>query len=315
MTYQIISAVLMILSVGIILFLIGRKVPNSMKNLGSKNENNENFNSQSGGKGSDYKSKLKKFLEKLLRKIKILILKTDAKIMQIIKKLQNKDVSSSENVLTKLDEYPEEQEKAKDDELKKETDENTSKGKKTSLFKKINFSKFRKKPDISEKIEEEENRYNSQETEAEDPEANKEPILKRMSEIRKKLTKIPKAPPPKEEKEDQGFEEYEKEVDKEATIKTSQKAKKSKPKKEISFPKRKMDLAETRRVMFERQEETIIKKISANPKDDKAYVELGKLYLKVENLEDAKASFNQAIKLNRGNYEAKKLLRDVSSMG
>ncbi len=72
-----------------------------------------------------------------------------------------------------------------------------------------------------------------------------------------------------------------------------------------------INIEEAKRVMFERQEKALIRRISLNPGDDEAYVELGKLYRDSKNLKDARASFKQALKLNKGNMAAKKFLKEI----
>jgi tetratricopeptide (TPR) repeat protein len=88
--------------------------------------------------------------------------------------------------------------------------------------------------------------------------------------------------------------------------------------KKISFLRRKeevlpkkIDVAQTKRIMQERQERALIKRISLNPQNDEAYVELGRLYKDINNFRDALASFRQALKINKGNILAKKMLKEM----
>ncbi|PJE59612.1 MAG: hypothetical protein COU85_02820 [Candidatus Portnoybacteria bacterium CG10_big_fil_rev_8_21_14_0_10_44_7] len=56
------------------------------------------------------------------------------------------------------------------------------------------------------------------------------------------------------------------------------------------------------------QEKEHINRIAKNPKDSKAYLALGKLYLQQKNITDAQASFTQVLKIEPDNQEAKTLL-------
>ena len=263
----------MILSVGIIVFLVGKKIPHVIKNLDKKPKpgqpkkqpaktTTENSNQGIAQKTNPTNNKAG-IGKTIFKTIKQLVLKADTAIMQLVKKLKTK-----KEELTSINENDLE---------------------KNNLKKNI-LDRIKKTP--KEKEVREEVNFNENGD-------KKIPILKRMSEIREKLT----SKEPKEIKKKTIIR------NKKPEKQVANQTKKAKQTPKAEFPKRKVDLEQTRKVMFERQEEALIKKISANPKDDKAYVELGKLYAKAENIEDAKASFKQAIKINRGNFEAKKQLK------
>lgn len=60
-----------------------------------------------------------------------------------------------------------------------------------------------------------------------------------------------------------------------------------------------------------RREKEWIKIIAENPKDIEAYKKLGLLYLKQENYKDARASFQQVLKINSKDKEANQRLKEL----
>jgi tetratricopeptide (TPR) repeat protein len=119
---------------------------------------------------------------------------------------------------------------------------------------------------------------------------------KKESTIKKKISRIRKKVMTQKEK---------------AILKINDLRKQSKKPEITTPPLKSIDIQEARKVMLERQEQVLIKKIARNPRDDSAYVELGKLYMNVGNIVDAKASLNQALKINQGNIKAKKVLTEI----
>ncbi|MBD3300256.1 MAG: hypothetical protein GF347_02805, partial [Candidatus Moranbacteria bacterium] len=101
---QIISSILMILSAGVILFLIGRKIPSSIKNL-DKETTKIDIPSENKNK-TDLKDKLSLFFEALLKKIKVLVLKSDAKLMQLIKNFQERKKEGESLTIEEEDSEP-----------------------------------------------------------------------------------------------------------------------------------------------------------------------------------------------------------------
>ncbi|MBD3238470.1 MAG: hypothetical protein GF332_02430 [Candidatus Moranbacteria bacterium] len=327
---QIIPPALMILSAALILYLFGRKVPDTIKNLGKAKQGEE----QEGFDVKEAKEKFGNFLEKFLRRLKIIILKSDAKLMQAIKTLQDKKKQRIQLEEAKKKEIEEEQRKieqankAEQNKVEKVKQEpSTQPQKETTPLtaaktteeelateetdeeqveeSKGFFSKFKnrfKKSDSDQQKQEvsqekmDKLKQDIEELEAmeqgteEKEEKKKTPLMEKMNEIRQKLTGM-------------GSEAEQRSQEDQAV------ARKTKSKK----AKQGFDLDEARRVMFERQEEVLIKRISNDPGDDKNYVELGKLYIKADNVEDAIASFNQALKINRGNITAKKFLKQIKN--
>jgi tetratricopeptide (TPR) repeat protein len=287
MLAQIIPPVLMILSIAIIVFLIGRKVPDSIKKINKSTSDSEDPNKKIDSR--EFKEKMANFLEKTLRRIKIFILKTDARLMQLIKNLQKRKDERNEAQAKKLP-FKE------DFEEKKPTIVSPQEkiDKLVESLPKTKTIEERKKEEEQENLEKEAEKLLEEEK-------RKKPILKRMTEIREKLMKNNEKPKKKKKKKKK------KQQDKKKKTKET--------KKEKEKRRRVINLAETRRVMIEREEEALIKRIAANPKDDQSYVGLGRLYLKIENFSDAKASFEQALKINRGNIHAKKFLKEIAQKG
>ncbi len=69
-------------------------------------------------------------------------------------------------------------------------------------------------------------------------------------------------------------------------------------------------LADLRRTPGER-EEVLLRILKQNPKDVKAYKDLGLLYMEQKNLQDAKAAFEEVIKINPEDELAKENLEEI----
>lgn len=210
--------------------MIGRKVISSIKKFDKKEFENRTKSSEDLGP-EKMKERLFRGLEKMLRRIKVMVLQSDTKIMEIIKRLRRKRGEGQPAVDEKK-------------EVVGVTDESKE---------------------------------------------DKRSILERVSKIKQKLATS-------------------KNLIKVDSLKKQEIAKPLKPKASSSEH---VNVEEVKRVMFERQEKALIRKISLNHGDDEAYVELGKLYKDSNNLKDARASFNQAIKINKGNVTAKKFIKEL----
>jgi tetratricopeptide (TPR) repeat protein len=233
MLKEFISQILMVISAAAVLFLLGRKVSGVMKKI-DKRELEKNTESSQTPSPEKMKEYIFRKLEKILRRIKIFFLQSDAKIVAIIKRLRK----------GREEKFPEE--------------ENVS----------------QKKP-----LENLENR----------DEKKKKFILDKVSIIKKKLASS-------------------KNIVKISSLKKEKVPDSLKP--QIPSPES-INIEEAKRVMLERREKSLIRQIALNPRNDKAYVELGKLYRDAKNLKDSRASFKQALKINKGNVNAKKLLKEL----
>ncbi|MBD3244516.1 MAG: hypothetical protein GF335_00805 [Candidatus Moranbacteria bacterium] len=277
---QIIPPALMIISAAAIIYIFGRRIPDSYKNFKKETKDDENLQKADS---KSFKEKLVDILEKILRKLKIIILKSDARLMQLIRSIQDRKKNSTN---TKSVKFTKDQQESILSIEEKNGQDDKEKGEKSFLQKaKDRFSK--QKEPVNFEISKEEFSPKQSDGEEELQKKDKTPILERMNELREKLN-----------------------IKKEEEKKPQTKSKKKIVKKQKTA-ERTIDLEEARQVMFEREEESLIKRISSNPKDDNSYVELGKLYLKADNLDDAIASFNQALKINKGNISAKKFLKEI----
>ena len=236
---EFIPQALMVISASGILFILGRKFPQSARDIEKEKTSLLTSPAQApaaGGLVGTRKSiaeKFSKFAEKLLRRVKVLALKSDAKLMELIKDLQKKREPNGQS--------PSEEAKAPI-------------------------------PVQARQIRE------------------RETIMNRMANIKKRLTE-----------------------NKQIARITSLRKEKKEPAAGNNAPaaSRSVNVEEGRRAMFEMRERVLIKKISLNPRNADAYVELGRLYKESENWGDAKASFEQALKINKGNVIAKKLLKET----
>jgi len=236
---EFIPQALIVISASGILFILGRKFPQSARDIEKERVSLlanpvqvPAVNSLTGTRKS-ITEKFSKFAEKLLRKVKVLALKSDAKLMELIKYLQKK----------------------------REPNGQLSSGEIKAPI-----------PVQSRQIRE------------------RETIMNRMASIKKRLT---------ENKQIARITSLRKEKKEPANQNSS------------SAAPRSVNVEEGRRAMFEMRERVLIKKISLNPRNADAYVELGRLYKESENWGDAKASFEQALKINKGNVIAKKLLKET----
>ena len=230
MLKEFIPQLLMIISAAAVLFLVGRKAISSIKNLDKKELENRTKSLEDLGP-EKMKERLFKGLEKMLRKVKIIALQGDTKIMEIIKRLRLK----REEGKTVVDE-------------KKNLDEAVEEGKK-----------------------------------------DKKSILERVSKIKKKLASSGNL----------------------VKVDSLKKQVVVNPLKPKTVSSESVNVEEVKKVMLEREEKALIRKISLDHGDDDAYVKLGKLYRDSNNLKDARASFNQALKINKGNVAAKKFLKEL----
>lgn len=238
MLKDLIPQLLMVISAGVILVVIGRRAKKSSQDFKKQNLS-ENQNNSEKVEVAKIKVNISKGLEKILRKTKIFILKSDTELMKIIKKLQH--------------------------------------------FRGIKEEQKEGKKDFPVKNERIEKRLQKK----------KNLLMNQVSKIKNKLTKSKEAI--------------------KLDINSLRKEKLLTGVKPIKF--REIDTSEAKKVMFERQERTLIRKISLNPSDDKAYIELGKLYKEAGNKKDAEASFKQALKISKGNVIAKKHLRELEEDG
>ncbi len=62
---------------------------------------------------------------------------------------------------------------------------------------------------------------------------------------------------------------------------------------------------------FKQDEQNYLNLIQKNPKNTKAYIGLGKLYLAQKNFSDARASFEQVLKLNPNDFSAQAELKKI----
>ena len=242
----------MIISASGVLFILGRKFPQSAKDVEKERASlltTAPVASTSAGFAMTKKNiseSLSKGIEKLLRKIKVLALKSDAKLMELIRDLQKK------------------------------RDPNSG---------------IQQQPPV---LNNGQARGNGQLRSPED--RRRETVLNRMASIKQKLQanrQIARIRSLRKEKDVPVLQQKRED-------KTSQ-----------PTPPRSVNVEEGRRAMFEMKEKVLIKRISLNPRNDDAYVDLGRLYRDAENWGDAKASFEPALKINRGNVIAKKLLKEV----
>ena len=82
-------------------------------------------------------------------------------------------------------------------------------------------------------------------------------------------------------------------------------------KKEDGPAAKKIDRETEEKKAFLESEKEYINRVAENPRDKNAYLELGRLYLEQNNLEDAQSSFLQVLKLEAKNEEAQSLLAQV----
>ncbi|MBU2025853.1 MAG: hypothetical protein ABIC19_01580 [Patescibacteria group bacterium] len=265
MIEEYIPQLIMVISAGALLVLVGRKVPNSLKDLDKETLRQEKVSEQQENK--DFKEKLSRRLEKLLRTVKIFISRSDAKLMEVIRSLQRKREKENGNGQF---------EKGRD---------------------RVGFGNFsekqaekdKDKDQAGEKIKEEQEKEEDLEKDRRKQEKKKFGFG--LANIRKKINLRRKERVPSD------------------TLKT--KPTFSRKPGFFKMPVRNINIAEARKVMFERQEKVLIKKIAINPRDDQAYVALGRLYRDSGNLGDARASLSQALKINKGNISAKKIIKEL----
>lgn len=249
---EIIPQALMVISASGVLFILGRKFPQSARDVEKERASLlttapvTSTSARFAVTKKNISESLSKGMEKLLRKIKVLALKSDAKLMELIRDLQKKREPNQVNqpqppVLRNEQAY--------------------RGGQLHSL----------------------ENR-------------GRETVLNRMATIKQKLQANRQIARIRSLRKEKDVPVLQREID----DKPSQPA-----------PQRSVNVEEGRRAMFEMKEKVLIKRISLNPRNDDAYVDLGRLYRDAENWGDAKASFEQALKINKGNVIAKKLLKEV----
>lgn len=234
---EFIPQVLMVVSAGGFLFLLGKKIPQSAKEFKQESTSILGASEKTASGNLGVAESISKSIEKLLRRIKVLVLKSDAKLMELIKTLQKK-----RGVSDQKGEVPVIQVGEKPAAISQKPS-----GNKTAFISRVNT--------IKEKL-----------------------IARQLP----KITSLRREPKPKEAK-------WEK----------------------TPSPSRSINVEEGRRAMFEMREKVLIKRISLNPRNDDAYVDLGKLYKESGNFSDAYASFEQALKINKGNVSAKKLLKEL----
>ena len=274
MIQEYIPQILMVISAAVVLFLVGKKVPGSLKDLDKEPVDNTKANVGV----SQLKDKIVQNLEKMLRRIRVFFSRSDARMRTLIRNLQKKKSTFKEDDLEK--------EKKRIDEEEKD------------LFEKEGAEK--ESEDSSEELAEERLAVAEEEKEDEESESAEELI-----------TDLKKEPKPEEKKSRlaglrRKFKRSKKE---DASLKRLQKPEPVRP---PIIPIRDINIQEARKVMFEREERVLIKKIAINPKNDEAYVALGKLYKEVGNLKDAQASLKQALKINKGNISAKRILEELN---
>jgi len=73
----------------------------------------------------------------------------------------------------------------------------------------------------------------------------------------------------------------------------------------------KLKLMATTRITPEQKEESLLSTLKQNPRDVKAYKELGLIYLEQNNLHDAKLAFEEVLKINPEDETAKEKLEQI----
>lgn len=64
---------------------------------------------------------------------------------------------------------------------------------------------------------------------------------------------------------------------------------------------------------LKKEEQNLIIEIARNPKDAKLYVALGDIYVKMDNLQDAKEALEAALKLDQANEQVKRKIERISN--
>jgi len=76
----------------------------------------------------------------------------------------------------------------------------------------------------------------------------------------------------------------------------------------------KLKLMATTRITPEQKEESLLATLKQNPRDVKAYKDLGLIYLEQNNLHDAKAAFEEVLKINPEDEIAKEKLEHIKTL-
>lgn len=76
----------------------------------------------------------------------------------------------------------------------------------------------------------------------------------------------------------------------------------------------KLKLMASLRTTPEQKEEGLLRSLRHNPKDIKAYKELGALYLEQKNYQDATAAFEEVLKINPEDESAKEKLEEIKNL-
>jgi len=234
---EFIPQALLVISAGGFLFLLGRKIPQSVRELQQEGMSILSVNEKTAPGSLGVAESFSKSVEKFLRRVKVLVLKSDAKLMELIKTLQKKRGASDQSE-SGTDKLP------------------------------VGTASVVSQPQLT----------------------SKETFINKVNTIKKKLiaTQLPKI-----------------------TSLRKEQAPKIVKREKVVTQARSINVEEGRRAMFEMREKVLIKRISLNPRNDDAYVDLGKLYRELGNFTDAHASFGQALKINKGNVSAKKLLKEL----